>query len=93
MRTYGGPWSARNGCWLRYLLAGFALIGVYYAVPRTGAPRIARVVIYCAIGYVLLRTQLRNHAATGGWSLSGSSLTVVFPTCAIIHYLRGPDGP
>jgi hypothetical protein len=43
------------------------------------------VVIYCAIGYVLLRTQLRNRAATGGWSLSGSSLTVVFPTCAIMH--------
>ena len=48
-------------------------------------PNIPLVVIYCAIGYVLLRTQLRNHAATGGWSLSGSSLTVVFPTCAVMH--------
>jgi hypothetical protein len=46
-------------------------------------PNIPLVVIYCAIGYVLLRTQLRNHAATGGWSLSGSSLTGVFALYAL----------
>lgn len=42
--------ESRNGrCWLHYLLAGFALIGVYYLVPATGTPRVARVVIYCAV--------------------------------------------
>jgi hypothetical protein len=41
--------------------------------------------LYMAIGAVLLRTQLHNHRITGGWSLSGLSLTIVFPTCALMH--------
>jgi uncharacterized membrane protein SirB2 len=43
------------------------------------------VALYCAIGLFLLRTQLDNRAPLGGWSLSGVSLTVVFPTCAMMH--------
>jgi hypothetical protein len=45
----------------------------------------ALVVIYCAIGYVLLRTQLRRRPAMSGWSVSGLSLSIVFPTCALMH--------
>jgi uncharacterized membrane protein YqjE len=43
------------------------------------------VVLYSTIGYFLIRTQLNNHAGLQGWSLSGVSLGVVFPTCAIMH--------
>ncbi len=41
--------------------------------------------LYFAIGWVLLRTQLHNRAPMGGWSVSGLSLTAVFPTCALMH--------
>ena len=45
----------------------------------------ALVVLYCAIGYFLLRTQLRKRPAMSGWSVSGLSLSIVFPTCALMH--------
>ena len=49
------------------------------------APNMLLVGIYITIGYFLIRTQLRNRAALGGWSVSGISLGVVFPTCAVMH--------
>lgn len=45
----------------------------------------ALVVIYMAIGWFVLCTQLRNHRPMRGWSLSGLSLSAVFPTCALMH--------
>lgn len=42
-------------------------------------------VVYGAIGWCLLRTQLRNRAAMGGWSVFGLSLTAVMGTCALMH--------
>jgi hypothetical protein len=45
----------------------------------------ALVVIYLAIGYFLTRTQLRRRPAMSGWSVSGVSLSGVFPTCALMH--------
>ena len=49
------------------------------------APNLLLVGIYITIGYFLIRTQLRNRAGLGGWSVSGISLGVVFPTCAVMH--------
>ncbi|MGZ4120612.1 MAG: hypothetical protein ACXVQY_04495 [Actinomycetota bacterium] len=49
------------------------------------APSIMLVVLYFIIGYFLMRTQLRNHAELGGWSVSGLSLLLVFPTCGLMH--------
>lgn len=43
------------------------------------------VAIYVAIGWFLLSTQLRNRKSMRGWSLSGLSLSGVFPTCALMH--------
>ena len=37
------------------------------------------------VGYYLARTQLRNRALMGGWSVSGRSLTFVFPMCGLMH--------
>jgi hypothetical protein len=51
----------------------------------TIAPNVLLVGIYMTIGYFLLRTQLGNRGPLGGWSVSGLSLAVIFPTCAIMH--------
>lgn len=53
-------------------------------VPRT-VPNLALVVLYAAIGAVLLHTQVRNHQVTGRWSVSGLSLGLVMSTCAVMH--------
>jgi hypothetical protein len=66
--------------------------GVATTVARQGitlrstlAPNLLLMALYCLIGWYLLRTQLRNRAPLGGWSVSGLSLTAVFPTCALMH--------
>jgi hypothetical protein len=41
--------------------------------------------VYGMVGYYLLRAQLASHPFTQGWSLSGLALTVVFPTCGLMH--------
>ena len=46
---------------------------------------ISLVGLYFVIGWYLLRTQMRNRGPLGGWSVSGLSLTAVFPTCAVMH--------
>lgn len=38
-----------------------------------------------AIGWFIVRTQLRNHPLMGGWSVSGLCLSTIFPTCALMH--------
>jgi hypothetical protein len=48
-------------------------------------PNVLLIVVYMMIGYFVMRTQLRNRSAMHGWSLSGLSLGVVFPTCAVMH--------
>lgn len=48
-------------------------------------PNLLLLEVYALIGYYLVRTQLANHATQGGWSLSGLSLAVVFPTCGLMH--------
>lgn len=48
-------------------------------------PNILLLGLYTLIGFYLARTQLANRRALGGWSLSGLALTVVFPTCGVMH--------
>ena len=55
-----------------------------HMTPRI-TPNILLLFIYSLIGYYLLRTQLVNHGPAGGWSLSGLALTIVFPTCGVMH--------
>lgn len=62
-------------------------------------PNLLLVVIYCAIGYFLARTQIENRRTLGGWSVSGLALAIIFPTCAAMHgiyalfALTGQYGP
>ncbi len=74
--------------YLALLLAGV------YALPTMRAnwrvvPNIMLVVIYCAIGYFLARTQLARRARGEAWSVSGLSLVGIFPTCAFMHGVYG----
>jgi hypothetical protein len=72
-----------------YALAFVAGLGVAVSSPQQLPPMVAAnlllVVLYSMIGWYLLRTQLATHAATGHWSVSGVALTIVFPTCALMH--------
>lgn len=69
---------------------GFALwIGF---IVRDGAqfdprmtPNVLLLGAYGLVGYYMLRTQLANRGPLGGWSVSGLSLTAVFPTCGLMH--------
>ncbi len=54
-------------------------------LPRHAIPNVLLVVVYLMIGYFLTRTQMRNRSTLHGWSVSGLSLSVVFPTCALMH--------
>ncbi|AXV05399.1 hypothetical protein DVS28_a0698 [Euzebya pacifica] len=48
-------------------------------------PNILLVGLYLGIGAALMRGQLHNRREHGGWSLSGLSLMMIFPTCAVMH--------
>ena len=41
--------------------------------------------LYLAVGWFVFRTQRANRPSMGGWSVSGLSLSVIFPTCALMH--------
>lgn len=82
LRTFGAS-SAVYGV-LCAVVAGALLIGGGSFLP-TMTPNILLLVLYAIIGMYLLRTQLRNRAPMGGWSVSGVSLTCVFFTCGIMH--------
>ena len=81
--------------WLRAmpavaLLYLIAVAGASVTVARAEmtamiAANIALVVVYMAIGWFVLRTQLANRGPMGGWSVSGLCLSAIFPTCAIMH--------
>lgn len=82
-------------------LSALPAISVAYLLLMTGAgglllrhgagfsprmtPNVLLLAVYFLIGYYLLRTQLRNRDVLGGWSVSGLSLTLVFPTCGLMH--------
>jgi hypothetical protein len=71
-----------------YVVALFAAaygVGGGFEMSALSTANVLLVFIYMAIGWFLLRTQLRNREPMGGWSLSGLSLSAVFPTCALMH--------
>jgi len=48
-------------------------------------PNLLLLLVYGLVGYYLLMGQLANHPYAQGWSLSGLALTIVFPTCGLMH--------
>ncbi|MBV8693588.1 MAG: hypothetical protein JOY57_18165, partial [Actinobacteria bacterium] len=83
--------------WLAALpiVSGGYLVVMVLAIARVagglhhvGAMVVANLIlvpIYMAIGWFILRTQLANRPGMGGWSVSGICLSVIFPTCALMH--------
>jgi hypothetical protein len=67
------------------IVAWFVYSNRSLMMPRQVIPNTLLIVVYMMIGYFLTRTQLRNRSALHGWSVSGLSLSVVFPTCALMH--------
>lgn len=59
---------------------GVGLRGLSMAIPN-----LLLVGIYGMVCFYLTRTQLHNRRPLGGWSVSGISLAVIFPTCAMMH--------
>jgi len=51
----------------------------------TSVPNLVVMVLYLFVSATLIATQLRNHDASGRWSLSGLSLASIFSTCALMH--------
>lgn len=45
------------------------------------------IVLYTMIGSYIVRTQMRNRPQLGGWSVSGLSLALIFPTCTLMPRL------
>jgi len=72
--------------YLASLAAGIVAVarGGVDIVPRL-TPNVLLIGLYALIGYYMWRTQLANRTTLGGWSLSGLTLTLVFPTCALMH--------
>jgi hypothetical protein len=62
-----------------------AVLAGDFEFPPTTPNNLLLVVLYVMIGWYLLRTQLANFARTRLWSVSGIALTIVFPTCALMH--------
>lgn len=48
-------------------------------------PHVLLTSIYLRIGWMLLRTQLLFHSESGGWSLSGCTMSALFFTCSVMH--------
>jgi hypothetical protein len=88
----GTPWWVKAfptmaGVYVTALVAGSlqTLGGRHLSLSPLLAPNVLLFGLYMTIGYFLFRTQLHNRGPLSGWSVSGGSLAVVFPTCAIMH--------
>lgn len=79
---------------LGFVGIGYATVFVAIVIERTPGfgtwhqvllPNLLLVAVYVAVGVVILQTQIARRPLTGGWSLSGLSLGLIFPTCAAMH--------
>jgi len=93
----GDRFVAGNPGWVRAL----PTVGVIYGVLAAASfgvllldradltpkvtPNLLLLLVYGLVGYYLMRGQLANHPDAQGWSLSGLALTIVFPTCGLMH--------
>lgn len=84
---------------------GMLVVGAFVATGGTGPSHshgdgppwmvlanVVLVLVYLAIGFVIVQTQLANRPSLGGWSVSGLCLAFVFPSCAAMHALLAAYG-
>jgi hypothetical protein len=72
--------------YMTVLVASLMRLG-FTGVPDKVFPNVLLVAMYLWVAYYLIRTQLRNRLSLQGWSASGVALSIVFPTCALMHVL------
>lgn len=82
------PWLAAAAVGAALALAARDLPGL--RTNTDGWPSLMLAGAYLLVGVLMIRTQLMRRRARGGWSLSGTSLAAVFPTCALNHLLVAP---
>ena len=63
----------------------FFVLGEHPSLTPRVTPNFLLLLVYGLVGYYLLKAQLANRPDHEGWSLSGLALTVVFPTCGLMH--------
>ena len=56
---------------------------------RSLVPNVILFVNFALVGYFTARSQAARRPLLGGWSLSGTSMSAVFFTCAISHLVAG----
>jgi hypothetical protein len=66
-------------------VAAVANAGAVDSFQWTIVPNVLLIGVYSTIAYYLLRTQIQNHVESGGWSLSGLTLALIFGTCPLMH--------
>jgi len=96
----GGPgdrFIAGTPAWLQAVptaggahLAVVVLVGTSVAVTSAALSPVvvlgvATAAVYFAVAGLMGRTQVRNRAAIGGWSLSGLTIAMTFGTCGAMH--------
>lgn len=84
--------AALGFCFAAGGLSAAAVIGVADGRSLTllaAVPNLFVTVTYSLVGALLLRTQYLRRAGLGGWSLSGLSLSAIFPSCALMHLVYG----
>ena len=54
-------------------------------LPVAMLPHVLLMLVYLRIGWMLLRTQLLFYSESGGWSLSGCTMSALFFTCSTMH--------
>jgi hypothetical protein len=67
------------------LVVGLGMINRASTLSAEGVLSLASAGLFGWVAALLLRTQIRNRAAIGGWSLSGLSLFGLFATCSVMH--------
>lgn len=79
-----------TGIYVTAIVAGAIGAGAAVLSPSAGViASFMLALIYAAIGYFLVRTQIANRRPLGGWSLSGLALAAIFGTCAVMHGAYG----
>jgi hypothetical protein len=67
------------------LMVGVGMLRRSPGLTLEGLLSLASAGVFAWVAFVLVRTQLRNRAAVGGWSLSGLGLVGLFGTCTVMH--------
>jgi hypothetical protein len=91
----GDPGWLLAAPWLITLASGAVLAAALARASAEGVsawgvlPNLVLFANFLVVGILVRRTQLARRPILGGWSLSGTAMAGVFPTCAVAHLTAG----